>query len=74
MQDLVSLIPPTAFCQVRVNDKSYWTFTLTVHIIATYLRRWPIETFYQDGKAHLRLDESLMRNAKGIENIGVWCS
>ena len=32
---------------------------------------WPIETFYQDGKAHLGLDEYLMRNAKAIEKH--WC-
>lgn len=107
VQDLVPLIPPTAFREVKVDDKSYWTFTLTVRIpklgkvrlvisyenaeltgtyavlvtnrvdwsvqriIATYLLRWPIETFYQDGKEHLGLDEYLMRNAKAIGKH--WC-
>ena len=28
VQKLLPLIPPTAFRQVRVDDKSYWTFTL----------------------------------------------
>lgn len=40
-------------------------------IIATYLLRWPIETFYQDGKEHLGLDEYLMRSAKAIGKH--WC-
>jgi len=40
-------------------------------IIATYLLRWPIETFYQDGKEHLGLDEYLMRDAKAIGKH--WC-
>jgi SRSO17 transposase len=40
-------------------------------IIATYLLRWPIETFYQDGKEQLGLDEYLMRNAKAIGKH--WC-
>lgn len=40
-------------------------------IIATYLLRWPIETFYQDGKEQLGLDEYLMRSAKAIGKH--WC-
>ena len=40
-------------------------------IIATYLLRWPIETFYQDGKEQLGLDEYLMRNAQAIGKH--WC-
>lgn len=40
-------------------------------IITTYLLRWPIETFYQDGKEQLGLDEYLMRSAKAIGKH--WC-
>ena len=40
-------------------------------IIATYLQRWPIETFYQDGKEHLGLDEYRMRDAEAIQKH--WC-
>src|SRR5437667_12549266 len=36
-------------------------------IIALYLQRWPIETFYQDGKGHLGLDEYRMRNGAAIQ-------
>jgi hypothetical protein len=40
-------------------------------IIATYLLRWPIETFYQDGKEHLGLDEYRMQDTKAIGKH--WC-
>lgn len=36
-------------------------------IITTYLLRWPIETFYQDSKQHLGLDEYRMRTAEAIK-------
>ncbi|NET62625.1 MAG: transposase, partial [Symploca sp. SIO2E6] len=36
-------------------------------IIATYLCRWPIETFYQDSKQLLGLDEYRMRSSQAIE-------
>ena len=107
VDEFVKLIPSTAFREVKVNDKTYWSFTLTVRIpklgkvrlvlsyenadltgtyavlvtnradwnaqqiIATYLQRWPIETFYQDGKELLGLDEYLMRNAEAIGKH--WC-
>jgi SRSO17 transposase len=107
VEDLVPLIPPTAYRAVTVRDKTYWTFTLAVRlpglgkvrlvvsfksaeltgtyvvlvtnrvdwnaqrIIALYLQRWPIETFYQDGKTHLGLDEYRMRNAEAIQKH--WC-
>jgi hypothetical protein len=107
VEDLVPLIPPTAYHAVTVGDKTYWTFTLAVRlpglgkvrlvvsfksaeltgtyvvlvtnrvdwgaqrIITLYLQRWPIETFYQDGKTHLGLDEYRMRNAEAIGKH--WC-
>ena len=107
VQNLVPLIPPTAYQPVTIDDKTYWCFTLTVRVsklgkvrivisfdnakldgsyailvtnrldwnarrtIATYLKRWPIETFYQDGKGHLGLDEYRMRNAQAIGKH--WC-
>jgi hypothetical protein len=107
VEDLVPLIPPTAYRAVTIRDKTYWTFTLAVRIgglgkvrlvvsfanakltgtyavlvtnrvdwsaqriLALYLQRWPIETFYQDGKGHLGLDEYRMRNAEAIEKH--WC-
>jgi len=40
-------------------------------IITTYLQRWPIETFYQDSKTHLGLDEYRMRSAQAFEKH--WC-
>jgi len=107
VEEFVKQIPAQAFKMVIVNEKTYWTFSLTVRIpslgkvrlvisyengkltdtyvvlvtnaldweakriIATYLLRWPIETFYQDGKEQLGLDEYLMRNAKAIGKH--WC-
>jgi len=107
VEEFVKKIPAKAFKMVVVNEKTYWTFSLTVRIpslgkvrlvisyengkltdtyvvlvtnaldweakriIATYLLRWPIETFYQDGKEQLGLDEYLMRNAKAIGKH--WC-
>ena len=107
VEDLVPLIPATAYRPVKVGDTTYWTFTLTVRIpdlgkvrivisfenaeltgtyavlvtnrvdwtaqriIATYLQRWPIETFYQDGKGQLGLDEYRMRDAEAIQKH--WC-
>jgi SRSO17 transposase len=107
VEDLVPLIPASAYRAVTVRDKTYWTFTLAVRIaglgkvrlvvsfehaeltgtyavlvtnrvdwnaqriMALYLQRWPIETFYQDGKTHLGLDEYRMRNAEAIGKH--WC-
>jgi len=107
VEEFVKKIPAKAFKMVVVNEKTYWTFSLTVRIpalgkvrlvisyengkltdtyvvlvtnaldweakriIATYLLRWPIETFYQDGKEQLGLDEYLMRDAKAIGKH--WC-
>jgi hypothetical protein len=107
VEDLVPLIPPTAYRAVTVGDKTYWTFTLAVRlpglgkvrlvvsfknaeltgtyavlvsnrvdwhaqrILTLYVQRWPIETFYQDSKGHLGLDEYRMRNAEAIQKH--WC-
>jgi SRSO17 transposase len=107
VEEFVKKIPANAFKMVVVNDKIYWTFTLTVRIpslgkvrlvisyenekltdtfvvlvtncldwsakriIETYLLRWPIETFYQDGKELLGFDEYLMRDAEAIGKH--WC-
>jgi hypothetical protein len=40
-------------------------------IIATYLLRWPVETFYQDGKSDRGLNEYRMRSAEAIKKH--WC-
>src|SRR6266404_4939765 len=107
VEDLVPLIPPTAYRAVTIRDTTYWTFTLAVRIpglgkvrlvvsfesaeltgtyavlvtnradwhaqriITLYLQRWPIETFYQDGKTSLGLDEYRMRSAEAIGKH--WC-
>jgi SRSO17 transposase len=107
VEDLVPLIPPTAYRAVTIGDHTYWTFTLTVRLpglgkvrlvisfqnaeltgtyavlvsnrvhwnaqrlLTLYLQRWPIETFYQDGKGHLGFDEYRMRNAEAIQKH--WC-
>ena len=107
VEEFVKKIPANAFKMVVVNEKTYWTFSLTVRIpslgkvrlvisyengkltdtyvvlvtnaldweakriISAYLLRWPIETFYQDGKEQLGLDEYLMRDAKAIGKH--WC-
>jgi SRSO17 transposase len=107
VQELVPLIPHSAYQKVTVAEKEYWCFTLSLRvpglgkvrlvisfenpeltgtyavlvsnrtdwsakkIIATYLQRWPIETFYQDGKGHLGLDEYRMRTAEAIHKH--WC-
>jgi len=107
VEDLVPLIPRSAFKSVKVADKIYWTFTFTPRIgdlgkvrlvisfanpdltgtyvvlitnrcdwsaqriLETYLRRWPIETFYQDSKQYLGLDDYRMRSAQAFQKH--WC-
>ena len=53
---------------VLVTNRADWGAT---KILATYLLRWPVETFYQDGKTHLGLDEYRMRSAEAIGKH--WC-
>jgi hypothetical protein len=40
-------------------------------ILTLSVQRWPIDTLYQDGKGHLGLDESRLRNAEAIQKH--WC-
>ncbi len=53
---------------VLISNQREWS---AARIIATYLHRWPTETFYQDGKGHLGLDTYRMRSAEAIEKH--WC-
>jgi len=53
---------------VLVTNRLDWS---AKKIIATYLQRWPIETFYQDSKGNLGLDDYRMRHAEAIEKH--WC-
>lgn len=53
---------------VLVSNRTDWS---PKKILTTYLQRWPIETFYQDSKGHLGLDEYRMRSAEAIQKH--WC-
>jgi hypothetical protein len=53
---------------VLVSNRVDWS---AQRIITLYLQRWPIETFYQDGKGHLGLDTYRMRSAEAIGKH--WC-
>jgi hypothetical protein len=93
VEELVPLIPRSAYTQVTIGEREYWYFALNLRvpglgkvrlvlsfataeltgtyavlvsnrtdwsakkILETYVQRWPIETFYQDSKGHLGLDE-----------------
>jgi hypothetical protein len=58
----------TGTAAVLVTNRVDWS---AQRIISLYLQRWPIETFYQDGKTHLGLDEYRMRNTEAIGKH--WC-
>jgi hypothetical protein len=53
---------------VLVTNRADWT---AKQILQRYLQRWPIETFYQDGKGHLGLATYRMRTAEAIQKH--WC-
>jgi DDE superfamily endonuclease len=53
---------------VLVTNRVEWD---AKRIIATYLQRWPIETFYQDSKGVLGFSEYRMRGAEAIGKH--WC-
>lgn len=53
---------------VLVSNRRDWA---AHEIISLYLQRWPIETFYQDGKGHLGLDDYRMRTIEAIKKH--WC-
>ena len=53
---------------VLLSNRTDWS---AHKILASYLKRWPIETFYQDSKGHLGLDKYRMRSAKAIQKH--WC-
>ena len=58
----------TGTAAILVTNRRDWS---AQKIIATYLQRWPTETFYQDGKGHLGLDAYRMRSAEAIGKH--WC-
>lgn len=103
VKKLVEHIPKSSFQEKKINDKSYWCFSISVtlttlgkvrivvsydnkelsgtyvvlvtnrtdwerkKIISTYLQRWPIETFYRDGKQHLGFDKYQLMSMTSIE-------
>lgn len=103
VENLVPLIPKSAFKPITLDQQTFYTFTFTVRIpsigkvrlvisfntpeldknfvvlvsnrldcsakelITTYLLRWPVETFYQDSKQLLALDDYRMRLAEAIQ-------
>src|SRR5215212_11614359 len=44
---------------------------MPLKLVKHELQRWPIETFYQDAKTYLGLDEYRMRNAEAVGKH--WC-
>jgi len=58
----------TGTSAVLVSNRTDWS---AKKILETYLRRWPSETFSQDSKGPLGLDEYRMRTAEAIKKP--WC-
>lgn len=53
---------------VLVSNRTDWA---AKKVMAAYLQRWPIETFYQDSKGQLGLDAYRMRTSEAIKKH--WC-
>ncbi len=53
---------------VLLSNRTDWS---AQKILASYLQRWPIETFYQDSKGPLGLDKYRIRSAEAIQKH--WC-
>jgi len=53
---------------VLVSNRADWD---AQRLLTLSVQRWPIETFYQDGKTHLGRDEYRMRSAEAIQKH--WC-
>ena len=51
-----------------VTNRTDWSAR---KVIESYMQRWPIETFYQDSKGQLGLDEYRMRAAEAVKKH--WC-
>ena len=58
----------TGTAVVLVTNRVDWH---AQRIMTLYLHRWPIETFYQDGKTPLGLDEYRLRHAEAMGKH--WC-
>ena len=107
VNELVDILPSSAYKAITVGDTTYYCFTKSVRIpslgpvrivisfdnpdltgtyavmvtnrkdwsakkiLSKYVKRWPIETFYQDGKGHLGLAAYRMRTAEAIKKH--WC-
>lgn len=107
VEEMVKLIPNSAYKKQTIGGKDYWYFAINVRvaslgkvrlvisydnekmvgtyavlisnrtdwsgkkIIEIYLQRWSIETFYQDSKGNLGLNEYRMRKAEAIKKH--WC-
>lgn len=107
VEDLVPLIPATAYRPVKTATQTYWCFSVCCRIaglgkvrlvisfdnsqlqgtfavlisnrtdwsakkiLLKYLKRWPIETFYRDGKQLLGLDAYRTRSFSAID--AHWC-